>query len=420
MNATETDRIDRDTDLYWDYVKYEENEILVARQYEGLVIKALRGLGIRDLPGKSKSSPLLGLTLLAFEEPRDAVKDRLAGVEGAIPGDLVGMVLNAVKNWFTEGAPGRWIPTMGRNRLVGHVDGTNGNVIVGGNDPKLAPFEAFPPNVRPASGQRPGPVGTGPGVRVAVIDTVLGPHPFLEGKWVAPNPSPFDANSRPHFRAGHGTFVAGIVLAQAPDAAVTVHPALNSDGRATSWEIANAILDSAHAGAQIINLSLACYTLDGLPPLVFTQAISRLPPGTLVVAAAGNMANQHPPAQYDGVVPDLSQAPAWPAALDNVVAVGAADPETVGQSADFSPAAPWVDVRAPGVEVFSIFPGGITSDWPVPQGGIAKWSGTSFATAHVTGAVAAIASAGNLSPRDAYIALLKKPPKELDFLASEI
>jgi hypothetical protein len=432
MNSTGDDRTDRDKDLYWDYVKSEDNEILVARQYTDLVEDALRGLGIYELKRKDDDEAL-GLTLLAFKEPSDAVRARLADVDGAIADDLVGMVLNAVKYSFTCGQAGRWVPTMGRNRLVGHVDGTNGNVIVrDDNDPEPAAESNFRQTLASVQSSVSGSeVSAEQVIRVSMIDTTLRPHPFLDGKRITPDPVPFsDGGDRSHartdtpgektppFRAGHGTFVAGLVLGSAPNAELTVDNALNDAGRGTSWDIAKAILRCAKDGAQIINLSLACYTFDGLPPLVFSQAISRLPADTLVIAAAGNMANRKPPAGYTGKVPDLSQAPAWPAALDNVVAVGAAD--WTKKRAEFSPKGGWVDVRAPGVEVVSIFPGGLGQAWP-SAGGYAKWSGTSFSAAEVTGAVAArAATSKDLTPRDAYLQLLRERSGSFTFLTSGI
>jgi len=425
MTATGTVSPEQHTDdPYRDYVDNQANQILVARQYEDLILDTFRDLGIQNRPEERESSQLLGLTLLTINDVSDRVKQgwELFREDPIDPNDLVGMVLNAIKYAITKGDKRRWMPTIGRNRLVGHVDGTNGNVIVraGDNDPEPEPDpEEFPPRVGSASTERQSAeqVSGRLGIRVAIVDTALRPHPFLFGRRVTPVPEPFEQTTKPRpFRAGHGTFVTGIVLGRAPEALVSVHPRLEGEGRATSWDVANAILNCARDGAQIINLSLCCYTFDGLPPLVFTQAINRLPADTLVIAAAGNMGNQEP-IEYQGRTFDLSQAPAWPAALDNVVAVGAVD--EAGQRAEFSPDAPWVDVLAPGVRVPSILPAGLgdpENPFPTP---IARWDGTSFATANITGAVAALATARNLSPRDAYLQL-REPPNNFTFLTSGI
>jgi hypothetical protein len=260
--------------------------------------------------------------------------------------------------------------------------------------------------------------GAPPAIRVAIIDTALRPHEFLEGKAVTPAaPEAFVPGEKYSYRAGHGTFVTGLVLGQAPDAAVTVIGTLDKEGRASSWDVANAILDSAAGadGAQIINLSLACYTSDGIEPLVFSRAISELPKDTLVVAAAGNMGNRHPPAERK--LPDLSKAPAWPAALPNVLAIGAATGPNNRQRAPFSPNVPWINVLAPGVDVVSILPEG--GKPLVPPSEFAKWSGTSFSAAEFTGAVAERAAAQNLSPLDAYFTLRDEGANGFTFLNDE-
>jgi subtilisin family serine protease len=370
-------------------------------------------LGIQELPDDRKTSERLGLTLLSFEKLADPVEASLPRVEGARPDDLVGRVLSAIKGKISEGEP----PTIGRNRLVGHVDGTNGNVIVkDANDPQpVNPNEFAPLAESEQLGSRP---TARPGIKVAIIDTTLRPHPFLAKKDVTPPPERFEVGVKYPFRAGHGTFVTGLIVGEAPFAAVTVEGTLDKDGRASSWDVAEAILKCADEGAQIINLSLACYTFDGVAPLVFAQAISRLPADTLVIAAAGNMANQHPPAKYRYLVPDLSQAPAWPAALPTVVAVGAAMGPNYRRRAPFSPNAPWVNVLAPGVDVVSILPEGVGEPL-IPATGYAQWSGTSFSAAEITGAVAERAATQSLSPETAYIALRDEGANSFIFLNDE-
>ena len=84
----------------------------------------------------------------------------------------------------------------------------------------------------------------------------------------------------------------------------------------------------------------------------------------------------------------LAVLPAWPAALDDVVAVGALDGH--GGTADFSPDRPWVDIATRGVNLRSTFPD--TAGFGLPtgaHGSWAEWSGTSFSTALVSGAIAA-------------------------------
>jgi membrane-anchored mycosin MYCP len=150
---------------------------------------------------------------------------------------------------------------------------------------------------------------------------------------------------------------------------------------------------------DILNLSLVCYTDDGKAPMAISTAIDRLDPDIVVVAAAGN----HGAYSADG----QGKRPAWPAALDDVVAVGAADDR--GQRADFSPEAPWVDLLAPGKDLLSTF---LTGDVRVRTEdggesvrryeGFARWSGTSFAAALVSGAIAAGTQPGRVTAHTAY------------------
>jgi subtilisin family serine protease len=119
----------------------------------------------------------------------------------------------------------------------------------------------------------------------------------------------------------------------------------------------------------------------------------------LVVAAAGNYAQEEPVVidSYDGPVTyDMSVVPAWPAAIDQVVAVGSVGVKDAGWViSDFSPSGDWVDAVAPGEHVLSLAIGGV-SDSPDPttaplapdEGGFAYWWGTSFSTAAVTAMIA--------------------------------
>jgi subtilisin family serine protease len=177
------------------------------------------------------------------------------------------------------------------------------------------------------------------------------------------------------------------------------------------WNAAKHIADLAASGVDVLNLSLGCFTGDGNPPLALATAIGRVSPETVVVAAAGN---------YDEA--DIKQGltlttPMWPAALDDVVAVGASDGD--GHRAQFSPDLPWVNFLAPGVGVESTYLTGrvragsedahadATSE---AFTGWANWSGTSFAAASVSGAIAARIKPGHRTAREALDDLHNRPP----------
>ena len=98
-----------------------------------------------------------------------------------------------------------------------------------------------------------------------------------------------------------------------------------------------------------------------------------------------------------------------------MVSVGAHDAN--GQRAEFSPDAEWVDLTAPGTDVVSLFLDGMVrfsdrADTEAPPDsrfdGFASWSGTSFAAAAVTGAIARRIGSG-MTGRGALDDLMQQP-----------
>lgn len=91
----------------------------------------------------------------------------------------------------------------------------------------------------------------------------------------------------------------------------------------------------------------------------------------------------------------------WPAALPQVIAVGA-DKEGSLEPAAFSPVnTEWVDLMAPGEQVYSTY----------ELKSYAHWDGTSFATPAVSGAIAYLMQTERMSPDDAGT-WLKTPPAD--------
>ena len=78
-------------------------------------------------------------------------------------------------------------------------------------------------------------------------------------------------------RAGHGTFVAGVVERVAQACTIVVYRAVDTQGTGTSHDVANAIVQAARDGADIINVSLGARTVDNLPPVAFTTAVDTMP-----------------------------------------------------------------------------------------------------------------------------------------------
>jgi membrane-anchored mycosin MYCP len=346
-------------------------------------------------------SELLGLGLIRLrdsETTADRIKDLVKEAQVKYGGSVVlpqttdtsplGKIMWGLRSMFAVQYAG-WQPELGKNRLVGFVHGV-GEVWHGGGGIPGKASQGFKPSPRAQ--------GPGRGVRVGILDTRLYAHPWLAGAWVARYSDLLQNGTNAPVSAGHGTFVAGCVLGQAPGATVEVRRVLDQDGKADSWSVAREIVLLGRSGVDVLNLSFLCHTEDGQPPMVLSAAIDRLDPELVVVAAAGN----------HGDIPDsqpgqqANVTPSWPAALSKVVAVGASD--TNGKRATFSPDAPWVDLLTLGVDVRSTYLESVRI--PSQQklatfGGFAKWSGTSFAAARVSGAIAAGSERGRRSGRAA-------------------
>lgn len=307
-----------------------------------------------------------------------------------------------------------WSPTVGKNRLVGDVIGGVGKISHGGGDMPRASRKRYPARTRRG---RPD-MDKGKGVRVAVLDTSIAPHDWLAGGWVSPPGGVLKKRETQAVTAGHATFVAGLVLSQAPACVIESRGVLSDEfGQATSWDTAKAIAQIGKTRPDVLNLSFACYTEDGQAPLALATAIDRLDSNTVVVAAAGNHGDL-PLEDQDELDEDDRRKPAWPAALDGVVAVGAAT--KAGAPTPFTPPdVLWIDAMAPGEKVVSTF---VTASVnvaddedkaPAPKrfSGWASWSGTSFSAALVSGIIAANTVPGQVSARQAWDEILDRAKK---------
>lgn len=239
---------------------------------------------------------------------------------------------------------------------------------------------------------------SGGGVLVGVVDTGWRPHEWLNGAVLAApdDVEALDQDSRPGLEqeAGHGTFISGLILQQAEAAGVWVERALDSSGNGNIQEVGEAAKRLARRGVHILNLSLGTSTRleeksdADTNRLAYTQLMRELfeiNKDLVVVAAAGNLDGGQQPGE-----------PVWPAALPtatfpNVIAVGALDRQ--GNSwASWSNRAPWVDFAAPGSDLLSTYLYHRSTQQELETAedftGWAYWSGTSFATAVVSGVLA--------------------------------
>lgn len=172
----------------------------------------------------------------------------------------------------------------------------------------------------------------------------------------------------------HGTEVAGVLISRnprigvAPEAslvaisAFSTNPQNPDERRSNSGLVARALEIAMRNNVSVLNLSFA-----GKPdPLVDRLVQAAIQQGITVVASAGNGG---PGAQ-----------PAYPAALPGVIAVTAVDKgEKVFSNANRGR---YIDLAAPGVGILTT----------APRGAFHVSSGTSLATAHVSGAIALLKS----------------------------
>lgn len=243
----------------------------------------------------------------------------------------------------------------------------------------------------------------GQGVRVAVADTGLLPpvvqqHSWLEGV-TGQNEAP--ATQTGHYR-GHGTFVAGVVRAMAPKADVDVWALFPYGGAVLESDLAPKLVDLFLSRVDVITMSAGVHPADGQSLLSLKAFYENYLKGsnTLLVCAAGN---------------DGDQGPFEPASQGWPVAVGALDPD--GSQAGYSNYGSWVDVWARGSDIVNAYPKGKYQYSEPPRAGksaaanftagLARWSGTSFATPLVAGLVAARMSAYGENARQAWDALSK-------------
>ena len=212
----------------------------------------------------------------------------------------------------------------------------------------------------------------GEGVRVAIVDTGVDvDHPDLAGR-IALTHNFIDGDTHAFAADRHGTGVAGIIGADANNnlGIVGVAPAArlqiykdcqplqpqSLEAQCNSFTLALALEAAIEARAQIVNLSLG-----GPADPLLAQLISF---------------GQHRGMIFVGAVPEDGRLDGFPLGIRGVIAVDESDRSGASSAASSGPSS--TVLYAPGRDILSLAPAG-RYDFA---------SGSSFAAAHVTGAIA--------------------------------
>ncbi|MCQ6343362.1 S8 family peptidase [Bacillus cereus] len=211
-------------------------------------------------------------------------------------------------------------------------------------------------------------------VKIAIVDTgVQSSHPDLTSKVIYGHDY-VDNDNVSDDGNGHGTHCAGIAAALtnnkigiagvAPQASIYAVRVLNNQGSGTLDNVAKGIKEAADSGAKVISLSLGASNGGTALQQAIQYAWNK---GAVIVAAAGNTG---------------TTAPNYPAYYENVIAVASTDSND--KKSSFSTYGTWVDVAAPGSNIYSTYKGSSYQ----------TLSGTSMATPHVAGLAALLAKKG--------------------------
>jgi subtilisin family serine protease len=250
----------------------------------------------------------------------------------------------------------------------------------------------------------------GDGVHILIADThwidpVTKAAPWMEGVkgQAAPGPLPRRPNGQVDLKRydAHGTFVAGLVRAMAPDADIYVDNIFKVAGSALESDAVSRLrraLDE-RPDTDIFHVSVAASTRKARHLLAFEKwldLISRRK-GLVCIAPAGN---------------NESLRPHWPGAFPSVVSVGALAMDWRSR-AYFTNYGPWVDAYAPGTNLINAYTDGEYECQLRPYtgtirmfDGLAQWSGTSFSAPVVTGLIAARMTRTGESAAQAAVSLL--------------
>jgi len=208
-------------------------------------------------------------------------------------------------------------------------------------------------------------------ILVAVLDTGIDQdHEDLDGKVVVE--ANFTDSPTPGDTYGHGTHIAGIIAAcgnngvgivgVAPESQLMNVKVADDTGGCQASTVAKGIIWAVDNGASVINVSIEFKEPSPELEDAVNYAWSR---GVVVIAAAGN---------------EGSESPVYPACYENCIAVAAIrQDDTLAPLSNYGD---WIDVAAPGFNIYST----------LPDNSYGYKSGTSFASAYVSGLAALLFS----------------------------
>lgn len=210
-------------------------------------------------------------------------------------------------------------------------------------------------------------------ITVAVIDTgVCMSHEDLVNRVLDNGYDFVDNDDDPEDVFGHGCSVAGIIAANidngigiagfAPNSSILPVRVLGPSGSGSMADVAAGIVYAADNGADIINLSLGSMVGSQVTKDAVDHAVEK---GVTMIASAGNSGGA---------------LPGYPARYENVVAVGAIDPN--GGRSSFSNKGG--DIWAPGRDVHTIY----------LDNGYKALNGTSFSAPYVAAMAAVLEGMG--------------------------
>jgi thermitase len=210
-------------------------------------------------------------------------------------------------------------------------------------------------------------------ITVAVIDTgVCMSHEDLVGRVLDNGYDFVEDDNDPEDIFGHGCSVAGIIAANidngigiagfAPNSSILPVRVLGPSGSGSMADVAAGIVYAADEGADIINLSLGSMVGSQVTKDAVDYAAEK---GVTVIASAGNSGGT---------------LPGYPARYENVVAVGAVDPN--GARSSFSNKGG--DIWAPGRDVHTTY----------LDDGYKALNGTSFSAPYVAAMAAVLEGMG--------------------------